>query len=73
MLRWLKDGADMAMLTRDAHVRPMRPAAWTEAIESRVDDIVRLVYLLQPDALVLVALAHERRKPGSWRDRLTSS
>jgi hypothetical protein len=33
----------------------------------------RLVYLVQPDALVVVALAHQKRKPGYWRDRLASS
>lgn len=33
----------------------------------------RLVYLVQPAEVVLVALAHEKRKPGYWRDRLASS
>lgn len=30
----------------------------------------RLVYLVQVTELVVVALAHEKRKPGYWRDRL---
>lgn len=30
----------------------------------------RLVYLVQPDVLFVVALAHDKRKPGYWRDRL---
>ena len=33
----------------------------------------RLVYLVQPDELVVVAVAHEKRKPGYWRDRVTSA
>lgn len=33
----------------------------------------RLVYLVQPADVVVVALAHEKRKPGYWRDRLAST
>lgn len=33
----------------------------------------RLVYLVLPDVLVVVAFAHQKRTPGYWRDRLTSS
>lgn len=33
----------------------------------------RLVYLVQSTELVVVALAHEKRKPGYWRDRLASA
>lgn len=33
----------------------------------------RLVYLVQPEQLVVVAMAHEKRKPGYWRDRVTST
>lgn len=32
----------------------------------------RLVYLVQPTELVVIALAHEKRKPGYWQDRLSS-
>lgn len=40
----------------------------------RVDDFpYRLVYLLQATELVVVALAHQKRKPGYWRDRLTTT
>jgi toxin ParE1/3/4 len=30
----------------------------------------RVVYLVQDTELVVVALAHEKRKPGYWRDRI---
>ena len=33
----------------------------------------RLVYLVQPGELVVVAIAHEKRKPGYWRDRVPSA
>lgn len=33
----------------------------------------RLVYLVQATELVVVALAHEKRKPGYWRERLAST
>lgn len=33
----------------------------------------RLVYFVHATELVVVALAHEKRKPGYWRDRLTST
>lgn len=40
----------------------------------RVPDFpYRLVYLLLPDELVVVAIAHEKRKPGYWRDRVPSA
>jgi len=32
----------------------------------------RLVYLLQPDEFVVIAIAHTKRKPGYWRDRVSS-
>ena len=31
----------------------------------------RLVYLVQPPELVVVAVAHGRRLPGYWRERLS--
>lgn len=33
----------------------------------------RLIYLVQATELVVVALAHQKRKPGYWRDRLTAT
>lgn len=33
----------------------------------------RLVYLLHADELVVVAIAHAKRKPGYWRDRVSSA
>lgn len=40
----------------------------------RVPDFpYRLVYLIQPDELLVVAIAHEKRKPGYWRDRVAST
>ena len=29
-----------------------------------------LIYAIVPDGIVVVALAHTRRRPGYWRDRL---
>lgn len=31
----------------------------------------RLVYLVQPAELVVLALAHDKRLPGYWRDRVS--
>lgn len=31
----------------------------------------RLVYLVQPAELVVIALAHDKRLPGYWRERVT--
>jgi mRNA-degrading endonuclease RelE of RelBE toxin-antitoxin system len=31
----------------------------------------RVVYLVQADMVVIVAYAHEKRRPGYWRTRLT--
>ena len=31
----------------------------------------RLVYLVQPTELVVVAVAHDKRLPGYWRERVT--
>ena len=28
-----------------------------------------IVYLIEPDALVILAIAHQRRKPGYWKNR----
>lgn len=51
--------------------------AWdgVPAVRSRsvVGFSYRLVYQLQPDGLVVVVVAHQRCKPGYWRDRLASS
>lgn len=33
----------------------------------------RLVYLVQATELVVIALAHQKRKPGYWRDRLSAT
>ncbi len=30
----------------------------------------RLIYLVTPDELVVIAIAHQKRKPGYWRDRV---
>ncbi|MDN5797912.1 MAG: type II toxin-antitoxin system RelE/ParE family toxin [Intrasporangium sp.] len=38
-----------------------------------VDFPYRLVYIVQPGVLVVVALAHQKRKPGYWRDRVAST
>ena len=32
----------------------------------------RLVYLVLPGELVIVALAHDKRAPGYWRDRVSA-
>ncbi len=40
----------------------------------RVDGFpYRLVYLVHTNELVIIALAHQKRKPGYWRDRLAPS
>lgn len=31
----------------------------------------RLVYLVQPAELILIAFAHDKRLPGYWRERLS--
>lgn len=33
----------------------------------------RLIYLVRATELVVVALAHQKRKPGYWRGRLTAT
>lgn len=30
----------------------------------------RIIYAVEPDAVFIIAFAHDRRKPGYWRDRL---
>ncbi len=32
----------------------------------------RVIYAVQPDALLILAYAHDRRKPGYWLDRLNN-
>lgn len=39
-----------------------------------VDDFpYRVVYLVRDDVLVILAVAHTKRRPGYWRDRLSSA
>ncbi|RHW23970.1 type II toxin-antitoxin system RelE/ParE family toxin [Nocardioides immobilis] len=33
----------------------------------------RVVYFVQGDVLMIVAVAHAKRRPGYWRDRVTST
>jgi plasmid stabilization system protein ParE len=53
-----------------------RPAAWPlwQGSEVRCKVLRRfpysIFYLVEPDAVVIVAIAHHRRRPGYWKQRL---
>ncbi|HEX3896694.1 MAG TPA: type II toxin-antitoxin system RelE/ParE family toxin [Rudaea sp.] len=54
------------------------PIAYTEIELGRRRILLRrfpyaLIYRIRNDELLLVAVFHQRRQPGAWRDRVTSS
>jgi len=41
--------------------------------EEEIQGLFDVVYLDDPDKLVIVAIAHHKRSPGYWRRRISSS
>ncbi len=62
VLEWPKSGATWPGWDGIPMVRSRRVAGFP----------YRLVYLVQPAELVVLALAHDKRLPGYWRDRVTT-
>ena len=63
-------------LREDLQAIRQRPAAWPEWQRSAVRRKVlrrfpySIFYLVEHDGLVIVAIAHHRRRPGYWKQRL---
>jgi plasmid stabilization system protein ParE len=68
------DAEFLAELRRVARLIGERPLAWTE-IEPGVRRAVMrrfpysLIYAVEPDEVLVLAVAHQRRGAGYWRDR----
>lgn len=52
----------------DAHVERSYRTAHVEL--PRVAAVEVIFYLVEPNAVVVVAIAHHRRRPGYWKKRL---
>ena len=61
ILEWPESGAIWPGLDSIPAVRSHRVAGFP----------FRLVYLVQPSELVVIAFAHEKRLPGYWRERVS--
>lgn len=63
----------LAMVTRWPQAAPLEPDLPSDLIVRRAQVLqfpYRVVYLLTPTAIRILAVAHDSREPGYWRERI---
>lgn len=66
----------LAELKRVARLIGERPRAWTELEPGVRRAVLRqrfpysLIYIVEPNEVLILAVAHQRRRASYWRDRL---